>query len=225
MLKIKIMNTRIILSITLVSLSLLFSSCSKTLNSDGSTAIISENRVHAEYENVMLQGVFETKIKQGESYAVEIIATEHVLDNIHSRVSRNTLEISMDDIQYGDIQVDIIITMPSVAEITKLGVGSTRIEGFYDLKTLEIHHDGVAAFSMEGSVDQLSLENTGIGSFEGFDLQVKNCSIDQSGIGHVKLNCSESIKGELNGIGNIYYKGDPSIDVEINGIGNLKNAN
>jgi len=204
---------------------ILFSSCSKTLTSDGSIAIVSETRIHTNYENVSLQGIFETKIQQGETYSFEIIGTEHVLDNIHSSVRSNTLEITMDDIQYGDIKVDVLIRMPTLTEVTQLGIGSTRVEEFYNLESLEIHHDGVASFSMKGSVDHLSLQNTGVGAFEGFELDVKTCNIDQNGIGHVKLSCSESLLGELNGIGNIYFKGEPNINVEINGIGKVKNAN
>lgn len=219
------MNARINYLAIIVSIVVLFSSCTKTIVSDGSTEIVSEQRDLENYENVTLNGIFETKITQGEAYKFEIIGTEHVLDNIHSRVNNNTLTITMDEIEYGDIKVDILITIPTLAEVTKLGVGNTRVEGFQNLTSLEIHHNGVAAFSMEGSVDHLHLENSGIGSFEGFDLEVNKCNIDQNGIGNVKLKCAESLIGELNGIGNIYYMGDPVVNVEINGIGTVKSVN
>ena len=218
------MNTRISLSIIAACLSVFFTSCSETLLSEGSTAIVSQVRSHSNFESVELQGVYETKIVSGETFRVEIIGTDHVLDNIHTRVADRTLEVTMDDINYGDIQVDILITMPTLAEVKKLGVGTTRVEGFYNLKNLELHHDGVASFSMEGSVDNLHLENSGVGNFEGFDLEVKQCVIEQNGVGNTKLSCSDSLTGELNGIGNILYKGNPTVDVELNGIGRVKNA-
>lgn len=218
------MNSRIFLSIIAASLTILLTSCSETLLSEGSTAIVSQVRSHNNFENVELQGVYETKIVSGETFKVKIIGTDHVLDNIHTKVSNRTLEVTMDDINYGDIQVDIQITMPTLAEVTKLGVGNTRVEGFYNLKNLELHHDGVASFSMEGSVDNLHLKNSGVGSFEGFDLEVKHCVIEQNGVGNTKLSCSESLMGELNGVGNIFYKGDPTVDVEVNGIGRVRNA-
>ena len=218
------MNTRTIVTIIAVSVTFLFTSCSEALFSEGSTAIVSQIRSHSNFENVELQGVYETKIVNGKRFTIEIVGTEHVLDNIHTKVSNKTLEVTMDEINYGDIQVDILITMPTLAEVTKLGVGNTRVEGFYDLKNLELHHDGVASFSVEGSVANLHLRNSGVGNFEGFDLEVKHCVIEQNGVGNTKLSCSESLSGELNGVGNIFYKGDPIVDVEVNGVGRVRNA-
>lgn len=210
----------IILGTAILSLT----SCSKTLII-GSGEIITESRTHDGFENIEIEGIFETTIKQGSTYNVEIVGNTNLMQYIYTEVKSNTLEITMEQRQYDNIEIELIITSPELREITKRGVGSTIVEGFYDLDALEINHYGLASFSMEGSVDKLTLNKSGIGSFDAFDLEVKECEIEQNGIGNTRITCDKSLTGELNGIGNIYYKGRPNIKVEVNGIGNIEDAN
>lgn len=203
---------------------ILLSSCSKSLTV-GSAEILEENRSISEFENLEIEGVYETYVEYGDKPAVTIIANANILDNIHTNVKNKTLAITMDQRQYDNISIDIMITMPTIKEITKRGVGSTNVEGFYNLKDLEINHFGLASFTMEGSVENLSLNKTGIGAFEAFELKVGSCKVDQTGIGNTKITCTKSLSGELTGIGNLYYKGRPDVNVDVTGIGNVQDAN
>ena len=203
---------------------ILLSSCSNTLKV-GSAEILEENRSFSEFENLKIEGVYETFIEYGDMPKVTIIANANILDNIHTNVKNKTLAITMDQKQYDNISIDIIITMPSIKEITKRGVGSTNVQGFYNLKDLEINHFGLASFKMEGTVENLSLNKTGIGSFEAFDLKASSCQVNQTGIGNTEITCTKSLSGELTGIGNLYYKGTPDVNIEVTGIGNVQDAN
>lgn len=208
----------------LVASMILLSSCSKSLIV-GSTEILEEKRIVTGFENLKIEGIYETFVTQGNETEVTIVANANVLDNIHTDVKDKTLAITMDQREYDNISIDVLITMPTIKEITKRGVGSTTVKGFYGLEDLEINHYGLASFTMEGSVDNLSLNKTGIGTFEAFDLEVGNCQVEQNGIGNTKITCMESLTGELTGIGNIYYKGRPNVNVEVTGIGNVQDAN
>jgi len=210
----------ILLAVSIV----LISSCSKSLTV-GSSEIIEEERSVTNFENVEIEGVYDTKIIHGDKHKVSVKANDNILDNIHTIVSNKTLKITMDNGAYDNINIDLVITMPTIKKITKRGVGSTRIEGFYELPGLEINHFGVASFSLEGSVDELSLNKSGVGSFDAFDLEVDIYVIEQNGIGNTRLTCSNSLSGELTGIGNIYYKGQPNIDMDVTGIGRVQDAN
>jgi len=208
----------------LVATVILITSCSKSLTI-GSSEIIEEERTVENFENIVIEGIYETKVTYGEEHTLTVIANANILDNIHTRVNNNTLKITMDQREYDNVSIDLLITMPSVKEITKRGVGPTRMEGFYDLNSLDINHYGVASFSLEGSVDKLNLNKSGVGSFDAFDLEVASCVVEQNGIGNTRLTCIKSLEGELTGIGNIYYKGQPNIDVDVTGIGKVKDAN
>ena len=210
----------ILLAVTLV----VISSCSENLIV-GSSEIIEEERSVSSFEYIVIEGLYETKILQGNKHEVSVIANANILDNIHTKVNNKTLKITMDNQSYNNINVELIITMPTIRKVTKRGVGSTRMEGFYDLAELELNHYGVASFSLEGSVNKLRLNKSGVGPLEAFDLKVESCDIEQNGIGNTKLTCNKSLKGELTGIGNIYYKGQPNIDVGVTGIGKIKDAN
>jgi len=212
--------SNILLAVTII----LLSSCSKSLTV-GSSEILEEERSVANFENIVIEGIYDTKILHGDKHEVIVRANANILDNIHTRVNNKTLKITMDSKEYKNINIDLIITMPTVNEITKRGVGSTRMEGFYDLSELEINHYGVASFSLEGSVNKLSLNKSGVGSFDAFDLEAESYEIEQNGIGNTRLTCRKLLSGELTGIGNIYYKGQPNIDVDVTGIGKVKDAN
>lgn len=201
-----------------------FASCSESITV-GSSEITTENRSHKDFENIEIEGVFDTEIIKGPEHDVRIMSNANVLQHINSKVDGRTLKITMDQRSYDDLQIEIRITSPDLREITKRGIGSTRVEGFRDLRDLEINHFGIESFSMEGKVDNLTINKSGIGSFEGYDLQVMNCRIEQDGIGETMISCSDSLTGELAGIGNIYYKGSPIIAVEVTGIGNVQDAN
>jgi len=192
---------------------------------EGSSEITTENRAHSAFENIELEGIFETKIEKGNKHEVKVIANTNILQHINTEVDGKTLEITMAQGSYNNIEIEIIITSPTLKEITKRGIGSTSVEGFVDLRDLEINHFGLASFSMKGSVANLALNKSGIGAFEAFDLDVNNCQIEHNGIGNTEITCNNSLTGELTGIGNIYYKGKPNIDVEVTGIGNVKDAN
>lgn len=213
------------LNLLLVAASIIILSSCSTGFTIGSTEILEEDREVSEFENIEIEGIYETFITHGDKTEVTIVANANILDNIHTNVQNKTLAITMDQREYDNISIDILITVPTVKEITKRGVGSTNVKGFFDLDDLEINHFGLASFTMEGSADNLSLNKTGIGNFDAFDLEVESCQVEQTGIGNTRITCTKSLTGELTGIGNIYYKGRPHVNVDVTGIGNVKDAN
>lgn len=214
-----------LITIALFASSIFLTSCTKDEEIFGSDTFITDVRDVSDFNRIIVEGIADTYITYGEIFEVNVFANDNILEYINTKVNGDRLEITMESKSFRDIDIDINITCPNLKEVTKRGVGNTTVSGFNDLKELEVNHFGVASLFMEGKVENLYIEKSGVGSFNGFDLITNNCQIEQNGIGNTEIYCIDKLSGELSGIGNILYKGNPDINVEISGIGSLKDAN
>ncbi len=96
------------------------------------------------------------------------------------------------------------------------GAGKGKID--LDVNNLNISITGAGDFKFSGKADVADLEMSGAGKLDALPLQTRKASINLSGVGTVRLSCSDSLRINADGMGTVEYKGSPSIDLSKDGL-------
>jgi hypothetical protein len=193
----------------------------------GSDNIISEARQAAGFKEINISGVLAVDIRYGEEYSVTVRANDNIISRITTETSLERISIRLDTDNHSleNIIAEVVIITPELVKITNEGISTIDLSGFEQLSTLTIQSQGIGNITATGSVVDLSLTLTGIGSYSGFDFIADQCEIDLEGIGSAEVTAKESLTGSLKGIGNLSYKGDADVQINDSGIGTVVNAN
>jgi hypothetical protein len=193
----------------------------------GSDNIISEARQAAGFREINISGVLAVDIRYGEEYSVTVRANDNIISRITTETSLERISIRLDTDNHSleNIIAEVVIITPELVKITNEGISTIDLSGFEQLSTLTIQSQGIGNITATGSVVDLSLTLTGIGSYSGFDFIADQCEIDLEGIGSAEVTAKESLTGSLKGIGNLSYKGDADVQINDSGIGTVVNAN
>ncbi|MFT7238373.1 MAG: hypothetical protein ACI93L_002462 [Cyclobacteriaceae bacterium] len=193
----------------------------------GSDNIISEARQAAGFKEINISGVLAVDIRYGEEYSVTVRANDNIISRITTETSleRISIRLATDNNSLENIIAEVVIITPELVKITNEGISTIDLSGFEQLSTLTIQSQGIGNITATGSVVDLSLTLTGIGSYSGFDFIADQCEIDLEGIGSAEVTAKESLTGSLKGIGNLSYKGDADVQINDSGIGTVVNAN
>jgi hypothetical protein len=89
-------------------------------------------------------------------------------------------------------------------------------------KHLSVLLDGVGSIAIAGNVDVLDLSLSGVGSFNGEDLKVKQAKVRNKGVGSAVVNVSKQLDASVTGIGSIEYIGSPQVTESVKGMGKVK---
>jgi hypothetical protein len=68
----------------------------------------------------------------------------------------------------------------------------------------------------------LDLSLSGVGSFNGEDLKVKQAKVRNKGVGSAVVNVSEQLDASILGLGSIEYIGSPQVTESVKGLGEIK---
>jgi hypothetical protein len=193
----------------------------------GSDNIISEARQASGFSEINISGVLAVDIRYGEEYSVTVRANDNIISRITTETSLERISIRLDTDNHSleNIIAEVVIITPELVKITNEGISTIDLSGFEQLSTLTIQSQGIGNITATGSVVDLSLTLTGIGSYSGFDFIADQCEIDLEGIGSAEVTAKESLTGSLKGIGNLSYKGDADVQINDSGIGTVVNAN
>jgi len=58
-----------------------------------------------------------------------------------------------------------------------------------------------------------------------FSLQTREASVNLSGAGSIKINCSEKLNIEASGVGEVEYSGSPSLSLNLSGAVSIRKVN
>ncbi len=211
----------------------------------GSGNIVKEDREVSNFNQVLLTGIGELIIDQGDSEALTIEADDNLLPVITSKVSNHVLEIGLDDnirlVGTANITYHLTLKDLSRLEISGLGQataahlqsealalnmsGSGRIQ-IDDLQatSVDVTSSGLGAFTAAGKVDSLSLNFSGAGFFDAKDLQAATASLEINGTGTASVWVTDQLSVNISGGGFVSYYGDPQVTKTISGIGKVEKA-
>ena len=117
------------------------------------------------------------------------------------------------------------ITVLDLKGIENSGAGDMYVTNNFDVETFRVFNSGSANMYLEGSTDNLGIENEGSGSILAEDMASENANIKNIGSGEIEVTCESNLDVSIEGSGNVYYHGHPAINVQVEGSGNLINDN
>lgn len=100
------------------------------------------------------------------------------------------------------------------------GAGRSYIK--LDVDRLDVNMSGAGNYELSGRADSANFTMSGAGSLEALSLVTREAKVDFSGMGTVRIDCSEKLRISADGMGTVEYKGSPSIDLDKSGLVNIR---
>lgn len=240
------MNRRIWIPIFVLT-AILFGACGFNINinlEQGSGKVTTETRSVSGFDKVVLSGIGDLDIVQGQRESLEIEAEDNVIPNIKTEVSDGTLKISFDrktiiptksikfhlvmrDVRgletQGVSNIDAKSLKTDQLNVGISGTGNINIRNL-TAQHLIVHVSGAGSFTTDGQVTDQEVTLSGAGNYEGQDLKSETAGIAITGIGRVTCWATERLNVTISGTGGVDYYGNPEISQQISGLGSLKHA-
>lgn len=238
------MNRNIFLPIFIIA-ALLFGGCGVSIDVNldkGSGSVVTETREVSGFDRVILSGIGELTVTQGDTESLEIEAEDNVIQHITTEVANGTLEISFDRRTVIPTEpVKFNLTMRSVRGLETRGVSNIQasdlttdelnivISGTGNINLRDLNADrltvnvsGAGNFNAEGRAGDQRINMSGAGNYNGEDLESEISSISISGLGRATLWVTEQLDATISGTGGIDYYGSPQVNQQISGLGRIK---
>ena len=209
---------------------------------EGSGNVVRENRSVGEFSGVVLSGMGNLYIEQGDSNGIVIEAEDNIVPKITTTLRGNQLVIAVERGMniIPTKEINYYITMKDVNDIQVLGAGNVDANDIQtdslnidltglgavkmknlDTGMLDITISGAGDINVDGKATQQSINISGAGNYHAEDLESENADIIVSGLGGGTLWAKQQLSVIISGGGNIDYYGDPQISRTISGLGKL----
>ncbi len=240
------MNKRILIPV-FVLMAFFFGACGFNINlgiEQGSGNVTTESRSVSGFDRVVLSGIGDVTITQGDREALEIEAEDNVITHIQTVVQGGTLQISFDRKTIVPTKtIKFNLTMPTVHGLETKGVSNIQADklntdtldlGISGTGNIDIHNltanrvavnvSGAGNLTADGKVGDQKITLSGAGNYDGQDLQSKTAEVTISGLGKVTVWATDALDVTISGTGGVDYYGSPRITQQISGLGRLNHA-
>ncbi len=194
------------------------------------------------FNEVLIAGVGNLIIEQGDEEFLIIEADDNILPLIEAKVSgdRLTLGIKKGFNFIPTSKIKFYLTVIDLDTISLSGAGDIDCEEFKTDKLefgisgtgdidfiinadkVETRSSGAGSITLSGEVDSQKVEIDGVGKYDAEELESTECEIEISGAGTVTVNVSELLDINISGAGNVYYTGEPKVYQEVSGVGRIR---
>lgn len=210
----------------------------------GDGHVIKQEREIKPFTSLVLDGVFDAEIVQGDKEEVSVETDENLQEVIVVENQGDKLVLKMKDkINMEKATKSVVyITLKNIDDLTVKGVGNVKSFNTLKLNSLKLTVKGVGDVnlglacnnldakvssvgntSLAGNTGETQIVNSGVGSLHAFDLVARQLNLRNSGVGSAEVNATDEIQIESLGIGNVYYKGDAKVTrMNSKGIGSVK---
>jgi hypothetical protein len=213
----------------------------------GSGNVISESREVSDFEKIILNGMGNITLTQGETESLKIEAEDNILSEIESDVSGSTLTLGFTESSW---RKNIIPTEPVNYTLTVKDLSAITVNGAFYLKMEELETsefkltingagsfdfgaingdqfkvqlNGSANVATAGEVTEQIITFDGAGTYDGGDLETSITEVSFNGLGNATVWVKDTLDITINGGGNLDYYGSPSVVQDINGAGEINN--
>lgn len=194
----------------------------------GALADVSETREVDPFTKIIADGMMDVEITVGEEQSVTVTANrERYLIDTKTRVRDGTLTISTEDITgffnfLRDIDVELVITVPSLESVVLDGMGNIEVTGV-DSETFEITLDGMGNIEAEGRCGSGNFLLDGMGNLDARRLECERVRVKLDGMGNAEVFASEYADAWSDGMGSITIHGSPpDTDIREEGMGDIQ---
>ena len=207
---------------------------------------VSETRTPGTFVKVDASGHLDIELVQGPRHEVVVDATPRQQGRIRTRVSGETLRVSVERAGWRPLQgrervPKLTIMAPSFEAVAASGTirvraaslevpafrfagsGSTTVK-IDKLSTESLRFAGAGAVKADlaGRATELSISLSGAGDVRAAELRSEEAKVSVSGAGHVVVNVEDNLRVNLSGAGSVEYFGDPRLTKSVSGIGSVK---
>jgi len=95
--------------------------------------------------------------------------------------------------------------------------GASEGKAELDVNILKTNMSGAGSFELFGKADNAEIIFSGAGELIASSLQMRKASVNFSGAGAIRINCSEKLSIVARGAGLVEYRGSPSLSLDTNG--------
>ena len=188
----------------------------------GSGNVVTETREVSGFTAVNLAGVGHLIIDQTGSESMRVTADDNILPYIETRVSGQTLIISIrDNTTFNNVtELTYQVTAETIDKLELNGAGEVEVMNL-DGQDWQATLAGGGNITVSGKVETQKAELNGAGAYNAEDLQSQTATVHQNGAGIAVVQVSEQLDVNINGLGSVEYIGSPTVKKEINGLGTV----
>jgi len=214
----------------------------KTVKGNGN--VTTESRTVKPFKKLEINGIFDVIITQGDVETVSVETDENlqefiVIEQDGDELSLNT---SCNVNLKKSTKMNVYVTVKNMTHLSSNGIGDVRTEnqlkgkklsvdisGVGDVElnmnygSLEFDYQGVGDITLKGEATKVEMDCTGVGNVNAYELNAKEVSLNQSGVGDTEIFADDVVDIDFSGVGNVHYKGNPeSKSIDKDGIGSVK---
>lgn len=238
------MNLRIFIPLFLLVM-FMAGACNLNMNvniEQGSGRVTTQTREVSNFDRVILSGIGDVTITQGNTERLEIEAEDNVIPHIVTQVSGGTLTISFDRKTIVPTKtIKFNLTMRNIHGLESKGVSNIQSDeiktdsldigisgtGNMNLRNLTtgnlaVNVSGAGNLSTQGAANAVKINLSGAGNYNGGDLKSKTADITITGLGKVTTWATDTLDVTISGTGGVDYYGSPKLTQQISGVGSLK---
>ena len=198
---------------------LVFAGCS--IEDDGPRR--TQTRDVAAFTRIANDDSLDVHVHVGEQRRVVVHGGDKVIDDIHTEVRDDTLEISFDHNGWGGNSASVDVAVPELTAIAVGGSGDIEADGI-SADAFELVSDGSADIALTGTARQLAVELEGSGDADLAGLAAREAEVRVSGSGNAEVRADDRLDATVEGSGDVKYPGDPEVDEHVDGSGDLSRA-
>ncbi|MDF1569501.1 MAG: DUF2807 domain-containing protein [Spirochaetaceae bacterium] len=177
-----------------------------------------------DFNTVVVEGAWDVRISQSESFSVDIDYPSILEDSIKVRVQGDRLVLGRSDSgNWHGEDLRARINMPSLSEIRIEGAAHVEFSGF-DEKRLDVVIEGAGQVEgMDSETEQLNATLQGLGQIDLGDVSAENATVALDGAGEIVVRMDGGIlDGRLQGLGSIVYTGEAADErIKVDGLGDV----
>lgn len=209
----------------------------------GSGNVITREIEVSGFDSVLLAGIGDLTITQGETESLTIEAEDNILDVLENKVQAGELVLGTRQgvtiTPTRTIRYTLVVKDLSKLELAGLGNASMdgltagRLElsitgsGNLDLENVQAEDvratiDGLGSVEISGTAESLDARLNGSGNFKAGDLAVKTATVEIDGLGSATVWAADALDVKIGGAGNLEYYGSPKVSQNISGLGRVE---
>jgi hypothetical protein len=227
-----------------ITAAILFGACGVNIDVDidrGSGNVIREARSLETFDRVVLHGLGDLTVSQGEQESLEIEAEDNVLPYIETEVRDGVLEIRyerktilptkpvkfhlvMRELRGLDTRgVSNILADGVATDRLQIGISGTGNVNIRDLRAgaLAVNVSGAGNCTVDGTAGEQAVTLSGAGSYNGGELASGAATVTITGLGKVTVWAQDSLNVTISGTGGVDYYGSPQVRQQISGLGQV----
>ena len=214
----------------------------------GSGVIVKETRKVTGFDAISIRIPAEMTITQGNIESVIVEAEDNLLPQLTTSVKSGTLVIENTENNWSKRvnpkeTVKITIVVKNLNEINFSSAGtlvveeltstnlSLRLSGAGEvtlshmkIDSLDVNLSGAGTIHAEGEANNVKINISGFGSFDGKGLTSQVADVVISGAGSATLRVEKELTARVSGAGSVNYFGDPKVTRQISGAGSVNKA-